>query len=168
MIPFDVNNDGLRKVFFDQILIDRIVGLTEETKSLWGKMSPQNMIEHLTWAFEISTGKINVSCQTPVNVLERVKKFLYENRPMPQNYKNPLLDENPLPFRFEKLSDAKKVFHQEINYFVRYFDERPEAIHTHPVFGPLGAGEWQRIHFKHCYHHLLQFGLINPIGTVST
>jgi hypothetical protein len=31
----------------------------------------------------------------------------------------------------------------------------------HPLFGPIGAEEWTRVHFKHAYHHLLQFALID-------
>ena len=35
-----------------------------------------------------------------------------------------------------------------------------EQVSTHPIFGPIGYDEWHRTHYKHTYHHLLQFGLI--------
>ena len=35
-----------------------------------------------------------------------------------------------------------------------------EQLYTHPIFGPIGYEEWHRTHYKHAYHHLLQFGLI--------
>jgi hydroxymethylglutaryl-CoA reductase len=167
-IPFDVNDEKFRKKFFDQLFDDCIACLAEHTPPLWGKMTSQHMIEHLVWAFECSTGILEVPCRTPVNLLERAKRFLYNNQQTPHDFKNPFLGENPPPFRFPSFADAKDTLRKEVARFVDHFREQPNAIHVHPVFGPLGAEEWQRSQFKHCYHHLLQFGLINQVGTGST
>jgi oxepin-CoA hydrolase/3-oxo-5,6-dehydrosuberyl-CoA semialdehyde dehydrogenase len=162
IIPFDVNDDLQRQAFFDHVFITCIAVLAEEAQSLWGRMTAQNMIEHLLWAFECSTGTIEVTCCTPVTLLERTKRFLYDNRPTPREFKNPLLGEGPLPYRYQTFADAKNALQREAVHFVAYFIERPDAVHIHPIFGPLGAAEWQRSHFKHCYHHLVQFALIDP------
>jgi len=167
-IPFDVNDSNLRETFFDELLPDCIACLTESVQPLWGKMTPQHMIEHLVWAFECSTGTIEVPCRTPQNLLERAKSFLRDNRHTPHGFKNPLLSENPSPLRFLSFADAKDALRKGIIRFVEHFREQPGAIHVHPIFGPLGAEEWQRSHFKHCYHHLLQFGVIVESGTVSS
>jgi Protein of unknown function (DUF1569) len=166
-IPFDVNDAELRKKFFEQLFNECIACLGESTSPLWGKMTPQHMIEHLVWAFECSTGILKVPCRTPANLLERAKRFLYDNRPTPHEFRNPLLGEIPPPFRFPSFADAKDALNKEVARFVDHFREQPNAIHIHPVFGPLGAEEWQRSQFKHCYHHLLQFGLIDQSRTVG-
>jgi oxepin-CoA hydrolase / 3-oxo-5,6-dehydrosuberyl-CoA semialdehyde dehydrogenase len=160
-IPYNVNDSYLRSSFFDNVMIDCIAKLPEEATSLWGKMTAQDMIEHLIWAFECSIGSIEVPCRTPENLLERAKRFLYDNRPTPQNFKNPLLGDNPLPHRYSTYSEARSILLNNIDAFKKYYNEHPEALHTHPVFGLLGAEEWQRSQYKHCYHHLLQFGIIN-------
>ncbi len=131
-------------------------------------MTPQHIIEHLVWAFECATGIVTAPCRTPENLLERAKRFLYSNKPTPHEFKNPLLGENPLPLRFPSFADAKDALRKEVARFINHFQEQPSAIHVHPIFGPLGAEEWQRSQFKHCYHHLLQFGLINQVETVSS
>jgi oxepin-CoA hydrolase / 3-oxo-5,6-dehydrosuberyl-CoA semialdehyde dehydrogenase len=159
-ILFDVNNGKLRKDFFDQVLIDSITPLTESSKANWGKMTPQNMIEHLIWAFECSTGILEVPCNTPEKLLERAKRFLYNNNPTPMDFKHPLLGENPPPLRFQSFAGAMTELSKENARFIDYFLEHPGSVTVHPIFGPLGAEEWQRSHYKHCYHHLLQFGLI--------
>jgi hypothetical protein len=82
---------------------------------------------------------------------------------VPLESKKPLLDEN-LSFRFPSFAGAKGATHKEAARFADHFPEQPDAIHVHPLFGPLGAEEWQRSLFKHCYHHLLQSGLINKQG----
>ena len=165
-IPFDVNDDELRELFLNQLFTDYIARLTDNALPLWGKMTAQHMIEHLLWAFECSTGTIDLPCCTPENLLERAKRFLRDNRQTPHSFRNPLLGENPPPLRFTSFADAKAALRNEVTRFVDDFRQQPNAIHVHPVFGPLGAEEWQRSHFKHCYHHLLQFRLIEQSGSV--
>jgi oxepin-CoA hydrolase / 3-oxo-5,6-dehydrosuberyl-CoA semialdehyde dehydrogenase len=159
-IPFDVNNDTLRRTFFDQMFINCIDDLAEDAQPLWGTMTAQQMLEHLIWAFECSTGVVNATCRTPENLLDRTKVFLFDNRQTPRNFKNPLLGDTPPPLRFASFAEAKDALQTELARFIDHFREQPDAIHVHPIFGPIGAGEWQRSHFKHCYHHLLQFGVI--------
>jgi hypothetical protein len=167
-IPFDVNDDMLRALFIDQVLTDCIARLNEHAPPVWGKMTAQHMIEHLLWAFECSTGAIDLPCSTPENVLERAKRFLHDNRQTPHSFRNPLLGENPPPYRFISFADAKAALRNEVARFAEHYRQQPNALHVHPIFGPIGAEEWQRSHFKHCYHHLLQFGLIDQLGAVSS
>ena len=140
--------------------VNAIDSLTEPTKPLWGKMTAQHMVEHLYWAFELSTGKSEIHYNRPENLTQRAKRFLYDNGPMPHLFKNPLLGEEPPPLRFADLADSKIALREELNRFFDHFLAIPTAIHNHPIFGPLGAEEWERTHYKHCYHHLLQFGQI--------
>ncbi len=158
--PLDVNNNRTRRDFLEFTLPSTMEGLSEQTRPLWGKMTAQNMVEHLIWTFELSTGKSQVDYTRPDNLTERARRFLYDNRPTPQLFKNPLLGENAPPLRFESLADSKIVLHKELNRFFNHFLANQTAIHNHPIFGPLGAEDWERTQYKHCYHHLLQFGLI--------
>jgi len=160
LVPFDVNNTEVRQHFLKQTLLDAMNSLTERTQPLWGRMTAQHMVEHLTWTFELSTGRTEVHRDIPENLIARTKKCLYDNTPTPHDFKNPILSENPRPLRFESLADSKNVLREEMNRFLDHIPEKLEVIHNHPLFGPLRSDEWQRCHFKHCYHHLLQFGLI--------
>jgi hypothetical protein len=163
-IPFDVNDNVLRETFFKQLLPDAIEMLGERTPPQWGNMTVQHMIEHLLWAFECSTGTLVVPCKTPAALLERAKRFLHDARETPHGFKNPLLGEQPPPLRFPGIAEAKTALLQEVRRFITLCRDHPEAVQTHPVFGPLGAEEWHRSHFKHCHHHLQQFGLIAAPG----
>jgi hypothetical protein len=163
-IPFDVNDEKLRNLFFTDILPQAVNNLDKNISPLWGKMTVQHMIEHLISTFKISTGIIEVACSTPENLLSRVKTFLQNNKETPYNFKNPLLGENPPALQHTNFIDAKVALLEELNRFLDHFQSHPDAIHIHPLFGPLGKEEWQRTHFKHCYHHLLQFGIIIEPG----
>jgi oxepin-CoA hydrolase/3-oxo-5,6-dehydrosuberyl-CoA semialdehyde dehydrogenase len=160
VIPFDVNDPSIRDAFLARQMFDCIDQLSEKATARWGNMTPQHMVEHLLWAFECSTETLNVSCSTPAHLLERAKRFLFDNRHTPHEFKNPLLGLTPPPFRFASFAESKTALQREVVRFYEHIREQPEAIHIHPIFGPLSADEMHRSHFKHCYHHLVQFGLI--------
>jgi len=160
-IPFDVNNEMLRNKFFTEILPRAINTIDINTPPLWGKMNVQHMIEHLIWTFEIAVGKIKVGCKTPEKLLPRAKAFLHNNTETPHDFKNPLIGENPLPLNFSNFSEAKTKLLEEIKNFTGHSQANPDSVYIHPIFGPIGNDEWERANYKHCYHHLIQFGLIN-------
>jgi len=64
------------------------------------------------------------------------------------------------PLKHKDFSAARAALEEEIAAFWSELAEHPEALYVHPLFGPIGAEEWSRTHFKHGCHHLLQFGLI--------
>ncbi len=164
-IPFDVNDRNLRIDFFHRTLTNAVAELKESTPALWGAMSAQHMLEHLTWAFRCSTGALVLRCHTPANLLERSRRFLYDSRPTPRLFKNPELGNAPPNLEFSGFPDARRALCEEIVRFNDHCDKHPDALHIHPIFGPLDTEGWQRSHFKHCYHHLLQFGLVKEITT---
>jgi hypothetical protein len=164
IIPFDVDDNELRVAFFDHFLMDAMSALPPTMPPHWGNMTAQHMAEHLLWAFRCSTGALMLPCCTPENLLERVRRFLYDNRQTPRGFKNPVLGPTPPPLHFKSLDEAMKALDHEVVRFSGHFLEEPAVFHVHPIFGQLGGEEWQRAHFKHCYHHLLQFGLIREPG----
>ncbi len=164
-LAFDVNNDALRNSFYTAVLPQAIGALSGDCSPRWGRMTPQHMVEHLLWAFEISNGKLAVECFTPEHLLPRVTSFLRTNSPTPREFRNPLLTEGTPTLRCAELMDAKRAFSAELALFLGGVALEPDIVRTHPIFGPLNAEGWHRSHFKHCYHHLLQFGLLEEPAT---
>jgi hypothetical protein len=164
-ITFDVNNSNTRQTFLMHTLIQSLDSLTESTTSRWGKMTAQHMVEHLLWTFEFSTGKRTTDRDVPQRVAERLKQFLYNNKQTPQLFKNPILEDDLPELRFSSLTDAKHALRDELNQFLSIRRMNLQDIRNHPIFGFLGGEEWERTHYKHCIHHLLQFGLIILDGT---
>ena len=124
-------------------------------------MTAQQMVEHLAWVFEISTGRARVECPVPEEKRERYKPFLYSNMPTPRAFVNTALVDGLPPLRHASLADAIEALRAEVRHFLDHAAEAPDARFAHPVFGPIAAEEWSRSHFKHARHHLLQFRLID-------
>ena len=156
---FDVNDPELRECFLRHEVTQAVGRLEDAATPRWGGMTAQEMVEHLIWAFELSTGQARTECRVAEAELPRMKTFLYHNRPTPQGFMNPVLAAGLPPLRYENLYEATSALARELGRFIdgaRY----NEQVHTHPIFGPIGHEEWHRTHYKHTYHHLLQFGLI--------
>lgn len=80
---------------------------------------------------------------------------------MPKGFVNPVTGNKLLELEYQNLLQAKKQLRQEIQHYREYYQEHPNATHINPVFGELNAEQWQKYHFKHCFHHLSQFGLVD-------
>jgi oxepin-CoA hydrolase/3-oxo-5,6-dehydrosuberyl-CoA semialdehyde dehydrogenase len=163
-LPFDVNDSQVRAAFFRDQLGQALAALEENSPPRWGAMTAQQMVEHLQWGFELSTGRATVECTVPEARRERFKAFLRDNTPMMHEFRNPALAAGLPPPRHPSLADARQALAESVSRFLDEERSAPGAVYTHPVFGPITVEEWGRAHFKHAYHHLLQFDLIEEPG----
>ena len=140
--------------------IEKLILLRANTKPLWGKMTPQHMVEHLILAMRMSTGKLKLECFNPPEKLPALKKFLMSSRPLPKLFVNPAIGENLLPLEYSSLEAAKNILNQEIIDYLNHFELNPEAKTVNVTFGELNKEEWDVFHKKHFLHHFSQFGLL--------
>jgi Protein of unknown function (DUF1569) len=128
----------------------------------WGKMSGQQMVEHIAAFFYVSTGKIKFDLVTPEEHLPKYKEFLLSDKEFRENTKAPanVIGEEPLPLRYASMDEALENLTEAISYFEKYFKENVDKRTMHPVFGELNFEEWVLLHYKHVTHHLRQFGVM--------
>lgn len=132
------------------------------TVASWGKMNFQQMIEHVSDFFKVSTNKIQLPFVSNAEHLPKLREFLLSDKPFRENTKAPaaIIPDEPLPVRNESIEVAISKLEKQINDFVVYFEQHKDAVTKHPVFGPLNFNEWILLHYKHVQHHCKQFGLI--------
>ena len=153
--PFiDLNRRNIQKL---------LNGLTENTKPNWGKMTAQQMLEHLETTLLYSIGEPEAEkCFTPEELLEKYQDSLYNHRKMPKDFPAPFLPEDgTLPeLKYKNLEQAKEKFLENLQKYQIYYRENPEAEHMHFVFGKLNKEMMELMHRKHFTHHFEQFNLI--------
>lgn len=159
--PNDVNDREPREEFLRRGAFEALAALRDDMPAEWGRMTARQMVEHLAWSFELSTGRASVVCPVPEVKRERYKAFLRDNQPMPHEILNPALLDGLPALRHASLADAVDALRREVAHYFERAAAEPDARYTHPVFGPLDAEEWSRSHFKHVRHHLLQFRLVD-------
>jgi hypothetical protein len=133
--------------------------LTATTKPLWGTMTAQRMLEHLTDTLRIATGKNPQKLAIPKEKLPSMLRFLEGDKEMAPNiavdFATPDMKE-----RNEELELAIDEFVDEWLAFEELFSEQENHTAIHPFYGPLNGEQWLRLSQKHHTHHFKQFGLI--------
>ncbi|MGW8121508.1 hypothetical protein ACV07N_02535 [Roseivirga echinicomitans] len=137
-----------------------LVKLTPAQKPLWGKMTPQHMVEHLIVVYKLSMGRFSVPIISKEEEWPKLKEYLMKDSPMRRNVSAPDGKSDLQPLKFADLDEAKQNFIAETATFLRFFEAQPEFISNHPYGGPLTAQEWLFCHRKHIKHHFIQFDLI--------
>ena len=147
--------------FLSNEFIPLIRKLEGDEKGKWGKMNAQQMVEHVSGFFRVSTQKIHFPLTTPAEHLTKYREFLMSDKPFRENTKAPVLPEDPLPIRFSTMKEAVDDLSESINDFFDFFKNDPLKTTLHPAFGELNFDEWVQLHHKHVSHHLRQFGLVD-------
>lgn len=156
-----------KSAFLKNDMFSLFESLSSSTKNNWGKMNAQQMLEHLTDFFEVSTEKIIFELSVPEEHLPKYKAFLYSDKEFRENTKAPenVLGEEPHDLKNPDVTTALNSLRNAVDDFFIYFDENPGKTSLHPAFGLLNFDEWVLLHYKHVTHHLRQFGMLKPAIT---
>lgn len=130
----------------------------------WGKMSVQQMIEHYT-IDGVSNASGRLKFERIITSPERLtsyREFMMSDRPFKENTRNPLLNDEPAPLKFNTVQAAIGALHQELIFFFEVFARDPQMITRNPIFGDLNFEQNVQLLHKHALHHLRQFGVLPP------
>lgn len=146
--------------FLRSEMIPLLQGIAPQAAPLWGKMSVQQMIEHLGDVVRIASGALQVPrLFTSKEDLPKMRAFLMSDKPFSRNIPNPLLPETPGPVRFADAAAALQKLQQAVDEFFAVFAANPGLTTLNPFFGPLNFEENVQLLHKHVRHHLAQFGV---------
>lgn len=137
-----------------RVLKERVRRLTPATAAKWGRMNAPQMVAHLTNAMRMATGDLEVSGKRHPARLFPLKQLLIYLLPMPKN----------VPTARELISRVPEPIDGEIEAFSAAVDEfaarpRDYAWPAHPLFGAMSRRDWGALAYRHCDHHLRQFGV---------
>ena len=144
-----------------QHIFDLLSGLKPVTPPLFGKMTPQHMIEHLILSMTFCNGKAPQVLMVPERLSRTIKHHTVNTiEEMGKGFKAPMLSDDPPPLIYEDLTTAISQLKKETEDFDAFFKKAPHAKPVSPVLGELDHKEWIIFHNKHFTHHFRQFGLI--------
>ncbi len=156
-------NVQLKEDFLKNEYIEILYGLNPNSERKWGKMNVQQMIEHMADSFRMGNGKdLYTGILTPEERIEKVQAFIMSDRPFKENTKNLLMNEEPLPTRHSQVEASIAEIRKEIEDFFGFWKGREDQVLRNPFFGDLDYVHWVNLLYKHCWHHLRQFGLQSP------
>jgi hypothetical protein len=140
-------------------ILERLSNVRPDSQRQWGRMTPHQMICHLSDSFKSKLGEKKNSRAD--NLFTRtIMKWgaLYAPMPWPPGFKTrPEMDQEiggTPPDDFER--DRQRL----VAVIERFTAPAKHAeFHPHPLFGDMSEAEWMRWGYLHCDHHLRQFGL---------
>ena len=134
--------------------------LADNEVGLWGVLTPQGMIEHMTDSVKIAYGRIKQPLHTKPELLERMREFVLSDKPFRENTKNAYMSETPAALRNHSITEAIWELEKEIGHFMDFYKEHPGHKELNPFFGELNYEEQVHLLHKHAMHHLKQFNLV--------
>lgn len=149
------------KVAFLKVDVCRLMAtIAPNTLPKWGKMNPQQMVEHLVEYVGIAYGKVPVD--KILSEEERVAKmqlFLQTEKPFMENTPNPLMPSEPPAVAMSSLTEAIIALQAAIDDFLNTYERHPNLVLPNAFFGQLNFELQVRLLYKHITHHLRQFGV---------
>ena len=149
-----------KEQFLKEEYIPLLQQLSDNEVGLWGVLTPQGMIEHMTDAFGNAHGRITLTLQTPEAILPRIRAFALSETPFKENTKNALMSEEPAPLRNNSITEAILELEKEVKSFFDFYQNNPNHTEMNPFFGEFNYEEWLHLLHKHANHHLKQFNLV--------
>jgi hypothetical protein len=135
-------------------ITDRVSRLAPNTAPRWGKMDAPQMVAHITNAIRMASGELAVREKRHPVRFPPLKQLMIYVLPMPKG----------LPTAPELIARVPSSFDGEVEAFVGAVQrfgarDRSAAWPRHPVFGSMSRHAWGALMYKHCHHHLTQFGV---------
>jgi len=133
----------------------RLRRVTPEDRPGWGRMSAVQMVEHLSCAYDVALGDRMV---TPISgpppwLLKLVA--LRSGLRWPQN--TPTTPELLVVLDREPSAPFAVLVEQAVGK-MESLASGARCQASHPMFGRMSAGDWNRWGYLHADHHLRQFG----------
>jgi hypothetical protein len=158
MHPHDLHMNTDKLQFLKQEFIPLLQKIKPDTLPAWGKMNPQQMVEHFSSAVDLASGRIVLGHQLNPSDQQKAYAFLITEKPFRENTRNAFLPEQPLPVRHHTLQAAINELQAALIFFFETFEKEPGKRVMNPIFGNLDYAEQVQLLHKHALHHLKQFG----------
>lgn len=132
--------------------------LDDQAQPNWGKLTPQEMVEHLTDMLKVASGEVKHKLQIPTEKIESMQRFLETDKEMVRNIEVPFAPKERV-LRNESISDVIDEFAEQWITFEEHY-ENEDKKEVHPFYGELSFEQWSKFNSKHLTHHFKQFSLI--------
>lgn len=134
-------------------ILARVESVTADSRPQWGKMNVEQMLAHLVESMRMAVGELQTkSKKLPIRHPPLRQLFVYW-LPWPKGA--PTAPEL-LPSDRRSVEESKR----ELARLVALFGDRAASTEwpEHPAFGNLSRKGWGVLTWRHCDHHLRQFG----------
>lgn len=142
---------------YAEAVIERLGRIPEDATPAWGKMNRAQLYGHLHAVMRYSEGKLGrmPDKSTPVRRLVFRPLILNGLSKIPRNIR--------IPGERGRTEAPPEATLDEVAVAIRAAEAALSSgdakTPNHPFFGEIGPRGWLKFHYRHCEHHLEQFGV---------
>jgi oxepin-CoA hydrolase/3-oxo-5,6-dehydrosuberyl-CoA semialdehyde dehydrogenase len=133
--------------------------LNSEQAPNFGLMTPQHMLEHLTWIIKSSAKQHENPGNEPSRSQLGFQKFIQKGAIFQHRPSDKTKEDLP-PLKYASYDEALAQIPIAINRFYDHYEAMEIPKGYHPMMGELTFEQIELFHFMHCRYHLWQFGLL--------
>ena len=143
-----------------ELLLNRLRLLTPDSRRLWGRMTPHQMICHLNDSFKSVIGEREITGDKSNMLTRSLVRWIALYAPVKWPHGVPTMAENDQerggtpPEDFRRDVDALALMIERVTAAERDF-----RWGRHPLFAEMSERDWMRWGYLHVDHHLRQFGV---------
>ncbi|MGC4056560.1 MAG: hypothetical protein QM743_00340 [Chitinophagaceae bacterium] len=137
---------------------EKLKRISPDAQPLFGKMNPQQMVEHMAEYIRLGYGNpvVTESFYAP-EATEKLHAFLRSDKNFRENTPNPLMSETPAATVHTDYATAVADVAKAVTELFEAFERQPELKVANPFFGLLDEELSYHLLAKHATHHLRQF-----------
>lgn len=153
-----VSND--RREFLTMQVPQILTNLKEDVVPQFGLMTPQHMVEHLTWVTKSSLARMSEPEPELSKSQLGFRKFIdkgavFKHRPSDKT-KEDLQD-----LKYGSLAEAIDKVPDAVDRLYQTFEKNPDFKSYNPMMGEFSFEDHELFHYQHYKYHFFQFGLID-------
>lgn len=155
-----MENIEQKKQFLQSEFVQQLSDIKPNTAPLFGKMNPQQMVEHMAEYIRMGYGNPRIAERSYSDeIIDKMNAFLRTEKPLRPNTGNPLMEETPQLTKLKDYETAVKDVALAIQELFHAFEQNPTLEISNPFFGDLNFDLTIQLLYKHGTHHLRQFGI---------
>lgn len=141
-------------------ILSRLRQVKPDSQRCWGKMTPHQMICHLSDSFKSVIGEREISGDKSNLLTRTVVRWIALFAPMKWPHGVPTMAENDQ----ERGGTPPEDFQRDVDALVVMIDrvtnrQKDFRWGRHPLFADMSERDWSRWGYLHVDHHLRQFGV---------
>lgn len=149
-----------KKEFLLKELHGILENLDSEKEANFGLMTPQHMVEHLTWTIKATAKKHEGDRENPPNKKQLGFQKFIEKGAVLKHYPSDKTKADLPPLKYDSLKEAISKLPEAVQRFYDFWDSNKEHVPYASFMGEMSFENLELFHFMHFRFHLWQFGLI--------
>jgi oxepin-CoA hydrolase/3-oxo-5,6-dehydrosuberyl-CoA semialdehyde dehydrogenase len=148
-----------KREFLTMQVPELLTKLTASSQPKFGIMTPQHMVEHLTWVTKSSLARNGQPEAEPTDSQKYFRKFISKGAIFKHRESDKAKEDLP-KLKYESLQEAIEKIPDAVDRLYQTFEQKPDYKSYNPMMGEFDFDDHELFHYEHYKYHFYQFGLI--------